>query len=237
MNSKVAIMQPYIFPYLGYFQLIESVDKFVFYDDVNFIKQGWINRNSILQNGNPITFTIPLKKASSYSKINEVEINLALYQKWENKFWKTISQSYSKAPYFTETKKLLEEVLIEPNSSISELASNSILKVLDYLNISKAISYSSESFSDSKELDKADRIISITKELNSNSYINRMGGKSLYNKDYFKMNGIELNFIENQLPVYKQFSHPFVQGLSIIDILMFNAKDDVKLMFQQFELV
>tara|TARA_B100001109_G_C18864869_1_gene476508 strand:- start:2342 stop:3055 length:714 start_codon:yes stop_codon:yes gene_type:complete len=237
MNNKVAIMQPYIFPYLGYFQLIESVDHFVIYDDVNFIKQGWINRNNILQNGEALTFTIPLHKASSFSKINEVEINLALYKKWERKFWKTISQSYSKAPFYNDTRMLLEEVLTTPNSSISELASNSILKVLEFLNISKAFSYSSESFNNSQGLDKADRIISITKSLNSNYYINRLGGKSLYDKDYFKMKGIELKFVESKLPLYNQFSHPFVKGLSIIDVLMFNAKDDIKFMFQQFELV
>lgn len=87
---KIAIMQPYIFPYIGYFQLINAVDKFIIYDDVNYIKQGWINRNKILLNNEDYLFTFPLKNASSYKKINEIELSENLYSKWKIKFFKTL---------------------------------------------------------------------------------------------------------------------------------------------------
>jgi len=93
-------MQPYVFPYIGYFQLIELADVFVFYDDVNFIKQGWINRNNVLANNKSLLFTIPLNKISSFVKINEVIINENFFNKWQNKFLRTIEQSYKKAPFF-----------------------------------------------------------------------------------------------------------------------------------------
>ena len=84
---KLAIMQPYIFPYLGYFQLLNSVDHFVFYDDVNFIKGGWVNRNQLLINNQNKFFTVPLKKIISFTPINEVEIHKKLYPNWRSKFY------------------------------------------------------------------------------------------------------------------------------------------------------
>src|SRR5690554_3170605 len=97
---RLGIMQPYLFPYIGYFQLINDVDKFVIYDDVNFIKQGWINRNQILSHNGALIFTVPLKNAGSFSKINEVFINENFYDKWVTKFLRTIDQNYKKAPHF-----------------------------------------------------------------------------------------------------------------------------------------
>ena len=98
--GKVAIMQPYLFPYLGYFQLVQAVDYFVFYDDVNFIKQGWINRNRVLMNGEDQLFSVPLHKASSFGKINETTIHYAVFSKWKTKFLKSLEQSYGKARHF-----------------------------------------------------------------------------------------------------------------------------------------
>src|SRR4051812_42347879 len=99
---RLAIMQPYIFPYIGYFQLIAAVDAFVIYDDVNYIKQGWINRNRILFNGKDLLFTVPLENASSFKKINEVSVHKHLYEGWKVKFGKSLRATYFKAPYFNE---------------------------------------------------------------------------------------------------------------------------------------
>src|SRR5690606_3799363 len=98
---KIAIMQPYLFPYLGYFQLINAVETFVFYDDVNFIKRGWINRNQILVDNKAALFTVPLKKASQNKLINEID--MAIDEKWLSQFFKTIEQNYKNAPYFDDT--------------------------------------------------------------------------------------------------------------------------------------
>ncbi|VXC55839.1 WbqC family protein [Chryseobacterium sp. 8AT] len=104
---KIAVMQPYIFPYIGYFQLIKAVDKFIFYDDVNYIKGGWINRNNILINKNKSLFTIPLDKASPFITINETNINLKIFREWRLKFLKTMEQSYKKAPYYSQTYSII----------------------------------------------------------------------------------------------------------------------------------
>lgn len=233
-NKKVAIMQPYLFPYLGYFQLIQAADLFVFYDDVNFIKRGWINRNRILFNGKDKLISIPLKKASQNKLIHEIEIN---YGNDYNKILKTIQSAYQKAPYYKEIIEVIEGQFLKKYDSIAEMASESILAILDFLDLRKDVYKSSHSFPDSKEEDKADRLIYITKKLGATHYINPSGGKGLYNKSYFKKNGIELCFMENNLKAYKQFNKDFINGLSIIDVLMFNDKGKVLNLLQNFQLI
>jgi hypothetical protein len=233
---SVAIMQPYIFPYLGYFQLVNAVDDFVFYDDVNFIKQGWINRNNILINNTKTLFTIPIKKASSFTEIKDTEIHPQLYNKWKIKFLKSISQAYAKAPYFNEVYALVESVLkIETN--IGELAGNSVIIFAEYLELKQNFHWSSIDFSDSKKLDRADRLISICNQLNAHSYINVIGGKNLYDKGYFKKSGLELKFLSPKLVEYNQNIKEFVSGLSIIDILMFNSVSQTRDFLNKYELV
>lgn len=229
---KVAIMQPYIFPYIGYFQLINAVDIFVLYDDVDFIKQGWINRNKILLNKKAHTFTIPCKNVSSFSKINNIEHNLS--EKTKSKLLKTISQSYTKAPFFNAVMPLVESVLISKYHSISDLCIISIRKVLEYLEISTELKISSIDFADTINLDRTDRLIEITKRLNGTHYINPMGGKDLYSKDDFHNKGIKLSFIRIKAEKYEQFGNDFVPNLSIIDVLMFNNKEKVKSLLNEY---
>jgi len=236
-QKKVAIMQPYLFPYLGYFQLIQAVDVFVFYDDVNFIKQGWINRNNLLQNGNALMFSVPLRNVSSFDKINEVEINEIVFKKWQKKFWKTIEQNYSKAPYYEETVRIIEKVFSRKSSFISEIAINSIVYVTEYLNLNKEFKVSSKDFSGTILLTRSDRIIEITNKSEGTTYINASDGSKLYEKRYFTERGITLNFIENDFPVYRQFSPDFIKGLSIIDVLMFNDKETIKKELLSYTLV
>jgi len=228
-------MQPYIFPYLGYFQLVNAVDDFVFYDDVNFIKQGWINRNNILINNTKTLFTIPIKKASSFTEIKDTEIHPQLYKKWKKKFLKSINQSYAKAPYFNEVYVLVEDVL-NTDTTISELATNSVIKIFDYLGIQKKFYNSSNDFNETKGLNRADRLIEICKNLNADSYVNVKAGIELYDKSYFLKKGISLNFIENKFMTYPQLGDDFIEGLSIIDVLMFNTLDEVKMMLNDFKL-
>lgn len=112
---KIAVMQPYLFPYIGYFQLLNAVDMFVVFDDVNFIKKGWINRNNILVNRQKYLFTVPLKDASQNKLIKEVQI---ADDGWQEKFLKTVAQSYKKAEFFDEAFALIEKLCVRANLSL-----------------------------------------------------------------------------------------------------------------------
>lgn len=233
---KVGIMQPYFFPYLGYFQLINSVDKFVFYDDVNFIKQGWINRNQIKVNNQKSMFTVPVKKASSFELINETELHPQLYAKWRRKFGKTLEQAYGKTPRFDKVYPLINDILERDFEKVSDLAAESVRSISAYLGMDKEFYISSRSFSTNQDLDRADRIIDITKRLGAEEYVNSPGGRSLYCKKYFQSNGITLHFIEPSLPEYTQTGKEFISGLSIIDILMNKSIPEINVMLKSSKL-
>ncbi|MCB9188195.1 MAG: WbqC family protein [Flavobacteriales bacterium] len=227
-------MQPYFFPYVGYFQLINSVDVFVFYDDVNFIKRGWINRNNILVNSEASMFSIPLIKASQNKLINEIE--LGYDEKWVQKFFITLEHSYKKAPYFNPVFNLVQEVFNQSHKTIADLTMSSVVRTADYLGLTTRFEVSSKQFSETKGMDRADRLIEICRLLNAETYINPTGGRELYNKPYFKERQIELMFIENKFFPYKQFEGNFIPGLSIIDLLMFNSPEQVKELLNHYTL-
>ncbi len=232
---KIAIMQPYFFPYIGYFQLIHAVDKFVFYDDVNYIKGGWINRNNILVNNEKKFFTLSLVGASSFRLINEIKVD----NRFINKLLKTIKQAYTKAPYFDSVYPVIEKVFLSINedSLISEVSALSVVNVSKYLGIKTVFEFSSMTYSGSRGMDKAGRLIQICKDNNANEYINLSGGKKLYTKEYFIDKKINLQFIESKDIVYKQFKNEFIPWLSIIDVLMFNSVADINKMLGSYELV
>lgn len=235
---KLAIMQPYLFPYIGYFQLINFVDKFVIYDDVNFIKQGWINRNNILVQGKPFMFTVPLVNQSSFAKIKEIEVNIKLYDSWKKKFLKTIEQSYKKAPYYKEVFDLISNVLdVQGNeNSISELATKSLIATSNYLALKTEFVLTSEVYGN-QILSGTNRVIDICKKENATHYINPIGGQELYKQDVFEQSGLDLKFIKSLSFSYNQFSLDFVPWLSMIDILMFNSIDQTKLLLDKYVLI
>ena len=232
---KLAIMQPYIFPYIGYFQLINTVDKFVFYDDVNYIKRGWINRNKLLINQEEKLFTIPVLKASQNKLINEIEIEID--EKWLQKFNTTLEQNYKKAPFFDSTYQLIQDIFSTNHKSIADLAIDSIIKISNHLELTTVFEKSSFNYSDSKGLEKANRLINITKKNEATTYINPAGGKELYDKAYFKTAGVELLFIQNEITEYDQKIADFIGGLSIIDVLMFNSKKEIQNLLTNYQLV
>lgn len=230
-------MQPYLFPYIGYFQLVKLVDLFVLYDDVNFIKQGWINRNKILVSGKDYVFTMPLKEASSFKSIRDTQINSTLFIKWRGKFLRTIEQTYKKAPFFEAVYPLVETILNKDFTSISDYASESIIMISSYIELKTKFMSSYLYYSDTKSFDREDRLIEIIRRNGSDIYINPIGGIELYTKDSFAQKGIQLKFIKS-LPIeYKQFDNEFMPWLSIIDVLMFNSVDEVNKMLDQFELI
>lgn len=233
---KLGIMQPYIFPYIGYFQLIKAVEKFVCYDDVAFIKQGWINRNRILINGQPFVFTIPLHQASSYTLIKDTMIDEKKYEIWKKKFYKTLEQNYRKANYFDETFAIVKQVLDEKHDCISMLASSSIEAVCKYLSINTYIQKTSVYYSN-EHLKAESRIINICKQEYAKIYVNVAGGFNLYSRDNFLNNDIVLQFIKYGDIRYTQFKEPFCPWLSIIDVMMFNSVERIQEMLKNREIL
>lgn len=229
-------MQPYFMPYIGYFQMIKAVDKFVFYDDVNYIKQGWINRNKILVNQKEFLFTVPLDKATSFSFIKDTKINGKMYEKWKIKFYQTLFQSYKKAPYFNEVNGLIVKILESDSSSISRLAINSVHEIAKYLQLDTKFAVSSECYNNN-ELDRKMRLLDICKRENATNYINAIGGQELYEKQDFLNENIQLDFIKSKPVRYQQYDNEFVPCLSMIDVLMFNSVEEINGMLEKYELV
>jgi hypothetical protein len=223
--SSIAVMQPYFFPYIGYFQLIEAVDTFVFYDDVDFIKNGWINRNRILINDEPKYFTIPCKNVSSYEKIKNIKHGLD--QRKRKKLLKKIKFTYSRAPYFEEVYTITQQVLGTETEFISKLAIDSVKKCSIYLGLECSFLKSSVEY-ENGELDAAERLIDICKLEDKVNYINPIGGKELYSKEYFEEKGINLQFLQPAAKEYDQFGDDFTPWLSIIDVMMFNSPGKIK---------
>jgi hypothetical protein len=235
---KIAIMQPYLFPYIGYFQLINAVDKFIIYDDVNFIKQGWINRNQFLVQGSKQLFTVPLQKQSSFLKINETFVNDKQYKKWKIKFLRTIEQSYKKAPFFEQVNQLINKVLSNDNNeeTISKLAIKSLLEISNFLELETEFVLSSNLYNN-VNLTGQERLLDICKKEGVKQYINPIGGVDLYNKKDFYNENIQLNFLKSNNIQYKQFKNEFVPWLSIVDVMMFNTKGEIKEMLNNYTLI
>ena len=224
---KLAIMQPYFFPYIGYFQLVNAVDKFVFYDDVNYIKSGWINRNRLYLSGAIRYITVPLAAASSFEKINRTHLRSG--KEWSAQMLSVIQQSYGKAPHYRAVAGLVEEVLNSHDGYISTLARNSIIAVTNYLGIQKDYCPSSTIY-ENQELRSANRVLDICKKENACQYFNLPSGKNLYNAEFFQKEGVELQFVDVALTPYQQLVYEFQPGLSILDVLMFNDKEAVRKM-------
>ena len=226
-------MQPYFFPYIGYWQLINAVDVFVLYDDVNFIKNGWINRNNILLNSKSHLITLPLLKSSSFIPINKIYVTDNI--KVKEKILRTIEAAYKKAPYFDIIYPHIENIL-RSNGTISDIVLNSINWLKDYLKIETKIILSSDIPKD-MNLKAEEKVICIVQKLNGTRYINAIGGQELYDKENFNNNGIKLNFIKTGEIKYKQFNNEFIPNLSIIDVLMFNSPSEVKEMLNNYSLI
>lgn len=230
--KKIAIMQPYFFPYIGYFQLINAVDKFIIYDDVNFIKQGWVNRNRILIGGKPNFITVPVKNISSFVKINETEI--ATNNNWQKKMLKGIQLTYSRSLSFQKVFPLLEAVILSHSKTIAELATHSIKQVCNYLAITTPIIENVDDYKNS-HLQSTDRVLDICFQEDCDTYINASGGVELYNQQDFSQKNLQLKFLQPNLITYPQQNNAFVPFLSIIDVLMHNTKSQVRAYLTEYQ--
>lgn len=227
---KVAIMQPYFFPYLGYFQLISAVDQFVIYDDVNYINRGWINRNNILVKGQAHRITLPLENSSQNLHINLIKVSDS-----GSKLLKTIAQNYNKAPYFDTVFPILECALLHEKKNLHDYLAHQLRVVCGALDIQTKLLISSN-LSKDQSLKGQEKILAICEELHASEYINSVGGKSLYERTAFGIRGIQLSFLQTRSVVYTQFGKQFSPNLSIIDVLMFNTPEQRRNLLAAYDL-
>jgi hypothetical protein len=221
---KLAVMQPYFLPYIGYFQLIAAVDSFIVYDNIQYTKHGWINRNRLLRNGEPALFSLPLKRASDFAAVSERELAADFKpEKLLNQF----VGAYRKAPYFGATMPLIEELLRRRETNLFRLLRGSIESLCRHLNIETPITISSDVPID-HGLTKQDKVLAICREMRAETYVNAIGGVDLYSPEDFRSAGVELRFIRTKPFEYAQFGDEFVPALSILDVLMFNSLEAVR---------
>lgn len=222
---KLAIMQPYFFPYIGYFQLLNHVDEFIIYDNIQYTKKGWINRNRILVNGKDEYITLPLKKDSDFLNVNERNLS----DSWTSdrlKLMNKLRESYRKAPFFEEVFPLLEKIILFSETNLFLFICNSIHQMNEFLGIKTPVLTSSAIQID-HALKSERKVIELCLARKANVYVNPIGGLELYNKDVFKNRGIDLKFLKTNNFEYKQFDNKFLPFLSIIDVIMFNSKESV----------
>lgn len=227
---KLAIMQPYFFPYIGYFQLVHAVDAFVVYDDVNFINRGWINRNYVLSQGNKVRITLQLKGSSQNLLINQIAIGGN-----RQKLLSTIQQSYARSAYYSEVFPLIAAIMSVDLENLGSFLNFGLRRTCEYLDILPEWYLSSE-LKKEPSLRGQEKILAICKELGADHYINLEGGRELYDHASFDRAGVQLSFIEPGIIEYQQSGNEFVPYLSIIDVMMFNGREQSERMLEEYRI-
>ena len=231
---NLGIMQPYFFPYLGYWQLMNAVDTYVIFDDVAYINGGWIKRNQIKMNGRAQRIGISIKHASQNKKINELYLVEDIDVR--EKLLRTLEEAYRKAPYYADAMSVAERAMRNDKENLAEFLADSIYMVADYLGIKSNFIISS-SLEKDETLRAQNRVLDICSRLNADVYINAIGGRELYSKEAFRERGIQLNFLEMHSDiVYPQGKGEFIPNLSILDVMMYNSQEDIQAMLQQYSL-
>jgi hypothetical protein len=229
----LGIMQPYFLPYIGYWQLLAAVDRFVVYDNIQYAKKGWINRNRFLRNGADAFFTVPLKKASDFLNIADRSIADDFEPKT---LLNPLAAAYRRAPFFGTVFPLIETIVAAAPRNLFEYLHQSIGLVAGYLEIRTPVVVSSTVAIDHGL--KSDRkVLAICQALGATRYVNPIGGRALYSVPAFAGEGIELKFIESRPITYRQYDNPFVPSLSIVDVMMFNSQDAVRGLLGEYDLL
>lgn len=226
-------MQPYFLPYIGYWQLLSAVDQFVLYDNIQYTKKGWINRNRFLRHGADAFVTLPLKKASDYLNVDERSLADTYTPK---DLLQPLAAAYQKAPFFEAVYPLLEKIFEAAPRNLFEFIHHSIVAVAHHLEIRTPIVLSSTVPIDHGLKSEA-KVLALCRALAADRYLNPIGGRELYAAATFAAAGVELKFIQARPITYPQFGGPFVPALSILDVMMFNSRDAVQQMLGQYDVV
>jgi hypothetical protein len=208
-------MQPYFIPYIGYFQLIDSVDHFVIADNYQFTKQSWLNRNRLLFDGSPTYYSIALKKSSDFVNISEKLISDDFDP---DHLIRKFSNSYAKRPYYHQANKILLKVFSHNATSLLELNTLAIHYICDYLEIQTEIHLISQLNVD-VNANRNEKIYSTCALLGAKEYVNAPGGRDIYTRDTFEARNLILKFLRPNLVEYDQGCSNFIDQLSIIDLI------------------
>ena len=231
---RIAIMQPYFLPYIGYWQLIAAADAFVVYDNIKYTKKGWINRNRFLLNGKATIFTLPLRKGSDSLHVNQRQLADTFDRE---DLIRRFREAYRKAPEFQVFMPFLEDLIRFSSNNLFDYILNSIYRICEFLGIKTKLIISSHIDCD-HSLKSSDRVHAICKALCAGTYINPIGGTELYLKENFAQKQLALQFLQPHSIRYSQLSTAFVPCLSIIDVLMFNGIQSVnKIVFKEYEVL
>ena len=217
-------MQPYFFPYIGYFQLIAAVDLFIVYDNIKYTKKGWINRNRMLHNGKDVTFSLPLKSDSDYLDVVERELAADFNR---DKLLSQFKGAYRRAPYFEQTFPLVEQIVRYGDANLFRFLHHAIVKTCEHLGITTEIRISSDVAID-HDLKTQDKVLALCAAVGASTYVNAIGGMEMYSKEAFREKSIDLKFVQSKPFEYAQFGAVFVPWLSIIDVMMFNPLDTIQ---------
>lgn len=231
---KIGIMQPYFFPYIGYWQLMNAVDLYIIYDDVSYIERGWINRNRILINGSPSYIHLPLNKASCNKSIAEIQVKED--SQAIDKCIRSIECAYSRAPYFKDVFPYIVRIMKNKEKRLPYFLYDSFKILKPYLGIKTKLIFSS-SLEKNNELRGQDRVLEICTRVGADSIINPIGGIKLYSVPAFYEKGIQLNFLKTEDIKYKQFGSGFQENLSIIDIMMFCSQEKIAHFLNSYSLI
>jgi len=231
---KLAIMQPYAFPYLGYFQLISAVDLFVLYDDVAFIKQGWINRNVLGARQGPQRFTLPVCKPRLGQPIAAIELYRAQANK--RRLLATIESLYRRAPCYDQVRPVRETAIGDEEENLALYIEHGLEILNEYLGIETPLVRSSKRHADCRAKGEA-RVIEICRAEGAGTYINAEGGRHLYDEAAFRRQGIDLRFLVHEPRPYRQNRSGFMPRLSVIDAMMFNSPAELAQLLAGYRLV
>ena len=226
-------MQPYFLPYIGYWQLLAAVDQFVIYDNIQYTKKGWINRNRFLRNGTDAFFTVPLKKGSDYLTIAERTIADDFDP---DKMLEQLAAAYRKAPSFVAVLPVLETIVRYGQRNLFDYLHHGITVTAGYLEICTPLVVSSTVAID-HSLKAERKVLALCTALGATRYVNFAGGRALYAAPAFAQQGLDLRFIQSRPIEYRQHAAPFVPSLSILDVMMFNSREAVRAMVGAYDLV
>lgn len=231
---RLALMQPYFLPYVGYFQLIGAVDEFIVYDNIKYTKKGWINRNRMLRNGADVMFSLPLKSASDTLDVVERELSDTFERE---KLLAQFEGAYRKAPHFAQTFTLLQRIVNFPETNLFRYIHHSLVEVCSHLGLTTKMTVSSTIPVD-RNLKNQDMVLAYCQARSATMYVNAIGGTALYTKAAFQERGLDLRFIKSKPLEYPQLGAPFVPWLSILDVMMFNPVETIRqYLSTQYELI
>lgn len=224
--KKIAILQSNYIPWKGYFDLINMVDEFVFYDEVQYTKNDWRNRNKIKTSQGIQWLTIPVRQENLEQKIKDTKIT---DKKWNIKHWRTISQNYAKTKYFKDYKDIFEELYLDCNEEyLSQINYKFITTVNEILGIKTKLRRSSEF-----ELvdGQTEKLIGICKQCNADIYISGPAAKNYFDEKLAKQENIKVEWMNyNGYKEYDQLFLPFEHGVSILDLIFNEGSNSTKFM-------